>query len=298
MLVAQDYLRRDVLELCGGMATALAFSPLSIAAGSRDSHKAMFRFAIASDLHFGQKGSPYDKNINLLISKLNEEKGAQGLDAVFFNGDLVHNSTTAYEDLKRNYLQKLNTPYYAIKGNHDYVDGQKESPGESWEKIWGYPSNHVVRIKKMTFILADTTAPRQGSEYLPADIDWLKKQLSSLKNDDVVFVLMHIAQCKKDIEGWPKAVVGHKNQPGAETGEAVMTLLESHKNVRAVFHGHNHNEVGRYISGKKPYFFDSHIGGSFGNKIGYRIVEVNSDKSITTYQYNMQDSVIMNQHSL
>jgi 3',5'-cyclic AMP phosphodiesterase CpdA len=258
----------------------------------------MFRFAVASDLHFGQRGTPYDKNMDLLISRLNKEKDTKGLDAVFLNGDLVHDSATAYEDLKRNYLRKLNTPYYAIKGNHDYVDGRKGSPGESWEKIWGYPSNHVIRIKKMTFILADTTAPRQLNQYLPADIDWLAKQLSSLKTDPIVFVLMHIAQRKKGIQGWPSFGVGHREDQDTETGEAVMTLLESHRNVRAIFHGHNHNEAGRYISGKKPYFFNSHSGGSFGNRMGYRIVEVHSDKSMTTYQYNMEDSVIMNKHTL
>ncbi|NIL96726.1 MAG: hypothetical protein GTO62_06195, partial [Planctomycetales bacterium] len=44
-----------------------------------------------------------------------------------------------------------------------------------------------------------------------------------------------------------------------------------------------------------PYFFSSHVGGSWGNKIGYRIVEVQADQSMITYQYDMQDSVRMNQ---
>ena len=77
-----------------------------------------------------------------------------------------------------------------------------------------------------------------------------------------------------------------------------MTLIESYPNVRAIFHGHDHNSMGRLVSGGKPYFFDSHIGGSFGNRIGYRIVEMHADKSMTTYQYDMQDAVIVNQHSL
>lgn len=290
------YSRREFLRAVG-LAGCCLSSPgcASMVSGQ---NRQPFRFAVASDLHFGQKGTPYDTNMDLLISRLNEEKDTKGLDAVFLNGDIVHDSATAYEDLKRNYLQKLNTPYYAIKGNHDYVDGRKGSSGESWEKIWGYPSNHVVRSKKLAFILADTTAPRQSGQYLPADIDWLEKQLRSLKNYPMVFVFMHIAQRKKGVQGWPTFGVGHRNNQDTETGEAVMALLESHKNVRAIFHGHNHNEVGQYISGKKPYFFDSHIGGSFGNKKGYRVVEIDSDKSITTYQYNMQDSVIMNQHSL
>ena len=296
----QDYSRRDLLKLCGVTAGVSALSPVpcSIAAALSDPEKPNFRFAIASDLHFGQKETAFAENIPLLISRLNREKVDRGLDAVFLNGDIVHDSSTAYEAVKTNYLTKLNTTYYAIKGNHDYVDGKKGSAGESWETIWGYPRNHVVSIKKLTFILADTSAQRQASEYLPADIDWLEEQLDARKQDAAIFVFMHIAQRKPGVQGWPKFGVGLDNDEHAKAGEAVMTLLESYKNVRAVFHGHDHDSVSRYVSEKKPYFFDSHVGGSFGNRIGYRIVEIQADKSIATYQYNMQDSIVMNQHSL
>ena len=296
----QDYSRRDLLKLCGVTAglSALSPTPRRIAAALGDPGKPTFRFAIASDFHFGQKETAYAENIPLLISRLNREKVDKGLDAVFLNGDMVHDSTTAYQALKTDYLTKLHTPYYVIKGNHDYVDGEKGSTGESWEKIWGYPRNHVVSIKKLTFILADTTAQRQASEYLPADVAWLREQLEARKQDEAIFVFLHIAQRKQGVQGWPTFGVGLNNDERAEAGEAVMTLLESYKNVRAIFHGHDHNSVGRYVSAGKPYFFDSHIGGSFGNKIGYRIVEMQADKSMVTYQYNMQDSIVVNQHSL
>ena len=296
----QDFSRRDLLKLCGVTAGVSALSPIprSIAAALGDSEKPIFRFAIASDLHFGQEGTAYAENIPLLIANLNTEKVAKGLDVVFLNGDMVHDSTKAYEVLKTNHLSKLQTPYFTIKGNHDYLDGEKGSPGESWEKIWGYPRNHVVRIDNLTFILADTTADRQASDYLPADIDWLREQLEARKHDEAIFVFLHIAQRKQGVQGWPTFGVGLNNDERAEAGEAVMTLLESYKNVRAIFHGHDHNSVGRHVSAGKPYFFDSHIGGSFGNKIGYRIVEMQADKSMVTYQYNMQDSIILNQHAL
>ena len=161
----QDYSRRDLLKLCGVTAgvSALSPTPRSIAAALGDSGTSIFRFAIASDLHFGQEGTAYAENIPLLIAKLNIEKVDKGLDAVFLNGDMVHDSTTAYQALKTDYLTKLHTPYYVIKGNHDYLDAEKGSAGESWEKIWGYPRNHVVRINNLTFILADTTADRKCS---------------------------------------------------------------------------------------------------------------------------------------
>ncbi|MHC4504869.1 MAG: metallophosphoesterase family protein, partial [Planctomycetota bacterium] len=226
----------------------------------------------------------------------NDEKSRKGLDAVFLNGDLVHDSAMTYEDLKSKHLEKLKTPYYAIKGNHDFVDGKVGSPGRSWKRIWGYESNHVVRIGKLAFVLADTSAPMDGGPYLAADVDWLGKQLDLLKDAEAVFVLMHIAQRKRGVKGWPKW--GLKNARQIETGEAVMALLESRKKVRAVFHGHNHNETGRYVSGGTPYFFDSHVGGSFGNRKGYRIVEIDARNGMSTYQYDAENARIMNRHSL
>ena len=76
-----------------------------------------------------------------------------------------------------------------------------------------------------------------------------------------------------------------------------MKLLESTPNVRAVFHGHNHNQTGVLTSGELRYFFDSHVGGSWGAKKGYRIVEVYEDHRITSYQLNAQDNNVTNRDS-
>lgn len=296
----QNYSRRDLLKLCGvtAGASALPATRIIAAATASDAEKPVFRFAIASDFHFGQEETAYRENIPLLVSMLNREKVDRGLDVVFFNGDLVHDLATAYEALKANYLSKLKTPYYAIKGNHDYLDGKKASPGESWERIWGYPRNHVVSMNRLTFVLADTSAARRASDYRPADIAWLRDQLDAHQDEEAIFVFLHIAQRKQGVQGWPRFGVGRNDNERAKAGEAVMALIESSKNVRAIFHGHDHNSLGRLVSGGKPYFFDSHIGGSFGNRIGYRIVEMHTDRSMVTYQYDMQDAVIVNKHAL
>ena len=296
----RDYSRREVLRICGLTAAASAICPAlcARAAESGKSQKPLFRFAVASDIHFAQKRTPFAKTTENLISWLNDEKSKKGLDAIFLNGDLVHDSTQTYEALKSRYLKRLNAPYYAIKGNHDFVDAEDGSPGRSWKKVWGYRANHVVKIGNLAFILADTSAPMNAGSYLPADIKWLKKQLALLKETEAIFVLMHIAQRKRGVKGWPKWGLGHNGDRHVKAGEAVMTLLESHKKIRAVFHGHNHNSTGRHVSGETPYFFDSHIGGSFGNRKGYRIVEIRADSKMSTYQYDAENGRIMNQHSL
>ncbi len=76
-----------------------------------------------------------------------------------------------------------------------------------------------------------------------------------------------------------------------------MSLIESYANVKAIFHGHNHRETGRYLSGGKPYFVLTVTwGGNWGSKKGYRVVEIYNEGTIRTYQYNAEDSVVMNTH--
>jgi len=291
----QDYSRRDFLRICGLTTVVSACGP-AVCGRAAEAKKPLFRFAVASDLHYGQVKTPFTETTENLVGWLNAEKKTKGLDLIILNGDLVHDSVNGYAELKGKHLKKLKTPYYTTKGNHDFVDGKPGSPGESWKKIWGYDANHVVRMGKLGFILADTSAPMDGGPYLAADIDWLKKQIAALGDADAIFVFMHIAQRKRGVQNWPKW--GLKRQKQIVAGEAVMAFLESQKKVRAIFHGHDHNSTSRLISGGKPYFFDSHIGGSFGNKKGYRIVEIYAGDKISTYQCEGETRKIMNTHTL
>jgi predicted phosphodiesterase len=288
-----DRSRRDVLKVCGltAIASAMGCAPRGETAASARP----FRFAVASDLHYRQKNTPFQRYLDDLVTWLNAEKEKKGLDVVFLNGDLVHDSTADYDALKKE-LERLPAPYYAIKGNHDFIHGPKGAPPQTWPTVWGYPSNHVVRMGRLAFVLADTSAPRNSRPYLAADIQWLEEQLARLGDAEAVFVLMHIAQRREGMKGWPGA--GVKRGPEIEKGEKVMALLEATPNVRAVFHGHQHKVCARYQSDRVPYFFDSHVGGSFGNKRGYRIVEIAADGAMCTYQYNGEDGVVMNQHAL
>ncbi len=254
------------------------------------------RFAVASDLHHGQRNTPFDQMSGDLVTWINKEKQGKGLQALFLNGDLTHDSSAALLALRDQHLSKLDVPYHAIKGNHDFVDGQPGSPTESWEKIWGYPSNHTVKLGDFVIILCDTTAPAKSNVYLAADIDWLKAQLETHKEAPAIFVMIHIQQRAHKVDAWPKhGLHDEKEQP---KGEAVMALLEATPNVRAVFHGHNHLETSVYVSGERRYFFDSHVGGSWGAKRGYRIVEVFDDHRMITYQVNGEDDAELNRHQL
>ena len=109
-------------------------------------------------------------------------------------------------------------------------------------------------------------------------------------------MIIHIAQRKHNVDGWPPH--GVHDPAEVPKAEAVMELLEATPNVRAVFHGHNHREMGVYISGERRYFFGSRVGGSWGAKRGYRIVEIDDEHRIVTSHINAEDDEITNTHKL
>lgn len=289
--------RRNFLK-ASGAAVATTSLPLrwvqaeDVSPGS----KPKLRFAVASDLHYGQANTPFDKMAGELVEWINKETHEKGLDALFVNGDLVNDTAPGLVTLREQFFSKLKMPYYCIKGNHDYVDQTPGSPSESWEKVWGYPSNHTVKIGDFVFVMADSSAPAKSNIYLAADAVWLQGQFEAHREAASIFVLIHIQQRKHKVDGWPQhGVSADEEVPKAE---AVMKLLESTPNVRAVFHGHNHNETGVYVSDDRHYFFDSHAGGSWGAKRGYRIVEVYDDHKAVTYQINAEDNGETSRHEI
>ena len=288
----RHFLKTSAVAAVGAVLPAKWASAQEVSAGS----KLKLRFAVASDLHYGQRNTPFDELTGDMVRWINAEKKGKGLDALFLNGDLSNDSSAMLLQLRDKHLSKLEASYYAIKGNHDFVDETPGSPSESWEKLWGYPANHTVKLGEFVVIMCDTTVPAKSNVYLAADIDWLKDQLEAHKDAPAIFVMIHINQRKHGVDGWPQHGVHDKDE--IPKAEAVMELLEATPNVRAVFHGHNHKETSVYVSGERRYFFDSHVGGSWGAKRGYRIVEIYDDHKMVTYQVNAEDDDITNRDEL
>lgn len=230
------------------------------------------RFAVASDGHYGQPQTDFDKFHTDLVRWLNQEKLQKGLDFVVFNGDLIHNEPTLLYDVKTAY-KRLTLPFYVTRGNHDQVGA------DVWEGTWGYPPNHSFARGEYAFVLGDTS--NEKGEYLCPDINWLRSELARYKDKKGIFVFLHIPPAK-----W---------SPHGVDCPDVRELLEKTPNVKAIFHGHDHDEDGKKMSGGKPYFFDGHFGGGWGTTYkGYRIVEIREDGSWQSYQYNPAAAPILN----
>lgn len=67
----------------------------------------------------------------------------------------------------------------------------------------------------------------------------------------------------------------------------LVEMFDKQANLKAVFHGHDHDQDDVKENNGKFYFFDSHIAGNWGTAYrGYRVVEALKSGEILTYQMN------------
>ena len=224
----------------------------------------VLRFVVASDSHYGQPNTDYQAMMDKVVDQINLYHLTNPLDATVVNGDIIHNESIFLAQAKER-IDRLTMPWYVTRGNHDMVSA------EFWNKTWGYPLNHQITVKGYPFILMDSS--NEKGEYLSPDLVWLKKSLDGLKKQKQVFLFVHIPQSK-----WTKNAI--------ET-PAFFELLAKYPNIKAVFHGHEHDQDGMKMQGEIPCYFDAHIGGNWGTDYkGFRVVELMKDGSLATYMVN------------
>ncbi|MFI5136902.1 MAG: metallophosphoesterase family protein [Sphingobacteriales bacterium] len=243
--------------------------------------KLKLRFALASDLHYGQEGTDSALNAANIVKWLGEDHAKNHLDLVIINGDLVHNRPDLLPEVKSQYFDKLPVPYYTIPGNHDFADAA------IWKNVFGYEDKFTVEHGDTGFIFANT-ANIKGA-YVCPDNTFIKASLEAFKEKKIVFVILHIAPVQ-----WMKSEATiFSDCPDT------VELLHAYPNVKAVFHGHDHSLDGVRYTGKLPHFFDAHTGGNWGTGYkGYRVVEVDEDNAIYTYQVNASQNPVLNANKL
>lgn len=231
--------------------------------------KPVLRFVVASDGHYGQMNTEYEKFHAELVSNINRLHQEDPFEFCMVNGDLVHDDKNHFPAVKKA-LDNLKVKYYVSQGNHDHVTA------EEWEGIWKMPVNIDFKIKRNS-ILIGTTSNKEGT-YLPPDIKWFTQKLEEHKDQKNIFIFIHI-------------------NPGKLTRNAVdspefFDLLAKHKNVKAVFNGHDHDEDNIRMKNNVPFIFDAHFGGNWGTSYrGFRIVELRKDNSLLTYILNPTDKL-------
>lgn len=231
--------------------------------------KPVLRFAVASDGHYGQKDTAYEKFFSTLTDNINNQHKENPFAFCVVNGDIIHDDKMHFPAAK-NALDKLNVKYYVSQGNHDHY-----TAGE-WLQLWNMPVNIDFKIKRNS-VLIGTSSNEQGT-YLPPDIKWFAEKLEEHKKQQNIFVFVHINPVKQTKH--------------AVDSPEFLELLSKYKNVRAVFNGHDHDMDDIKMKNSIPFIFDAHFGGNWGTAYrGFRIVELRKDNSLLTYILNPTDKL-------
>lgn len=226
--------------------------------------KVKLRFIVASDAHFGQPKTDYEAYLTTAINRINEIHAQTPLDFCVINGDIIHDKKEFLLPAK-NRIAELKMSWFVTKGNHDMVSD------EYWNEVFQMPVNHDVTIKNNAILLG-TTSNEKG-QYLSPNLEWMKEKLEKSRKHKNTIIFIHIPQAK-----WTKN--------GIET-LAFFDLLKNYPNVKAVFHGHEHDQDGVKMQNGLPFIFDSHIGGNWGTDYkGFRVNEILKDNSLITYMMN------------
>lgn len=226
--------------------------------------KVKLRFMVGSDMHFGQPTTLYETLIDEAIKNINQQHLLYPSSFTVFNGDLIHDDASYLPKVKL-HLAQVNMPYYVTRGNHDTVTAS------DWSNVWGYSLNHSIDQGEYAIVLGDTSNVK--GDYLSPNLEWLEATLASYGSKKNIFIFLHIPQAK-----WTSNGIDNPS---------FFTLLKKYKNVRAVFHGHEHDQDGVRMVGTIPFLFDAHIGGSWGTSYkGFRVVELLEDQTLLSYMMN------------
>ncbi|WP_339706607.1 metallophosphoesterase [Algoriphagus aquimarinus] len=235
----------------------------------------VFKFVTASDGHFGQADTDFKTSHQNLIQAIKRESD---VDLVVFNGDLIHDDPVFMPEVKKVYDQLSPLNYFVVKGNHDKVSDSR------WLEIWGQASNTFFTVKD-DYGMIILNSSNEAGDYLCVDVDFLQTALSKTQSLKQVFIFIHISQ--KD---WTRHGVDC---------QGVLDLIASYPNVKATFHGHDHDVDGIIWNQKKPYFWSGHFGGSWGNPFpSYRICEVDEQGKTRTSLKRISDGLILNSHQI
>jgi Calcineurin-like phosphoesterase len=231
------------------------------------------KFITASDGHWGQTDTDYEGSHRQLIEAVNRERD---VDFVVLNGDLIHDTPSLLPRVREVYNQ-FKVPFYVTRGNHDRVDE------ETFKNVMGQPTNYSFMVKDNFGIVLLDCSNAEG-KYLCVNLQKARSFLEQFANLSQVFIFVHISQ-----NDWTRYGVDCQD---------FLNLVASFPNVKATFHGHDHDVDGMMIYKKKPFFWSGHFGGSWGNPFPcYRVCEAGADGKAITYLKTIQDGTILNKHN-
>ena len=276
-------------------------------------NKPIRRFLLVSDMHYttdlsaeelkkthpdsnasAASGSAFGKLQREKIEKIYEdimrEYGRSPLDAVLVLGDLsiddydFRNLPINYcMQFKKECLDRLPCPHFAIPGNHDSY------PDDKWREMFGTNREFVCEVGDTVFVMADTfnslpATDASGSHLTAMNEEFIKNALNENKGKKI-FICAHY------IEG--------RAEGDRTMSPEIQRLIRESDDTLLLFRGHTHVDnvidLGDVLGGKLIVDIGGYgyCGMKVGNRYefnifdkkwawGYQILEIYEDR-ISTY---------------
>ncbi len=172
-----------------------------------------------------------------------------GCALAVFLGDLTDkekNHEMEIESLRllRALFEQYDFPVFVMFGNHDIVNFSKE---EFYEILGEHHRPKNGAFGRCHFLFLDTCCFKDGRDYQKGNGNWqqiyiprlneLREELEGVQGSPI-YVFAHFP-LDPDATPWRRV----------HNADAVMKILESSKNVRTVFQGHDHRRIESMIKG-------------------------------------------------
>ena len=196
-------------------------------------------------------------------------------------------------------LDKFNGPRYHVLGNHDMDSISKAEYLKNTNNSGNAKSRNYYSFTRggIKFIVLDANYNEDGSDYNCGNFEWTKamvpdEQLKWLKNElkeSELPVVIFIHQLLDYFSGAPYDYC-------VRNAEKVVDVIETGKNVLAVFQGHYHEGNYSIRNGIHYFTMKAMVEGSFPENNSYAIVEIDEDFNISIDGFaNCEDKSLKHQ---
>ena len=191
-------------------------------------------FVQITDLHIGhpphQHGIDPCANLDRIVDTINML--ALQPDFVLVTGDLVADETVESYELLNQHLDRLETPYFLLPGNHDDRDMiRAQWPRHDYLQTVSDHLQYAVEMDDFLLIALDTQLTGEVNGTLCDDrLDWLEQQIAGTGNKPVILAQHH------PLNAWAK-------EPHADCRPRFAEILRAHGNIAAILCGHLHRAM-------------------------------------------------------
>ena len=193
------------------------------------------KFVQMSDVHMTTRpgnagGRMLSQSVQLFEDAVKQINTLDKVNFVIFTGDMINTPDKKLLEKFKSVANKLEPNWYWTLGNHDVnaAFNKKKFIAEMHQT----KSYYSFSINDFVFICMDGTIdaiPSAHGEFLPAELEWLDKELEKNKNKYAV-IFQH----------YPVVEPFHSSSHYVINAKQYLDVIDRHKNVVAVVSGHYH----------------------------------------------------------